>query len=138
LFFGNNKTKKLIENEIAERPLIYDNFAVTRKTQEKWLGDILSDGGLEKSAEATITNRYGRIIGAIFELKAAIEDLRMQMIGGIKCGLDIWEMALIPSLLNNASMWTNTDTARNRAGLSYACTVLGHSYSGYEYPDTEG
>ena len=107
LLFGNNKTKKRIENEIAERPLIYDNFAVTGKTQEKWLGDILSDGGLEKSAEATITNRYGRIIGAIFELKAVIEDLRMQMIGGIKCGLDIWEMALIPSLLNNASMWTN-------------------------------
>jgi hypothetical protein len=31
LLFGNNKTKKRIENEIAERPLIYDNFAVTEK-----------------------------------------------------------------------------------------------------------
>ena len=31
----------------------------------------------------------------------------MQMIGGIKCGLDIWEMAIIPSLLNNAGTWIN-------------------------------
>jgi hypothetical protein len=29
------------------------------------------------------------------------------MIGGIKCGLDIWEMPIIPSLLNNAGTWTN-------------------------------
>jgi hypothetical protein len=67
---------------------------------------MLSTGGLEKSVEATITNRYGRIIGAIFELKAVIEDLRMQCIGGINCGTDIWEMAIIPSLTNNAGTWT--------------------------------
>ena len=82
MVFGNSKTKKMIVNEISARPLIYDDFSLNGKSQEKWLGDILADGGLEKSAEATITNRYGRVFSAIFELKAVIEDLRMQMIGG--------------------------------------------------------
>ena len=40
-------------------------------------------------------------------MKSVVEDLRMQMIGGLKCGLDIWELALIPSLLNNAGTWTH-------------------------------
>ena len=112
LVFGRGKTKKMIENEISMRPLSYDNFSVNGKSQEKWLGDILADGGLEKSAEATITHRYGRVFSAIFELKAVIEDLRMQMIGGIKCGMDIWEMAIIPSLLNNAGTWIHiSDTS---------------------------
>jgi hypothetical protein len=68
----NNTTQKK-----KKKKKIYDNFSVTGKSEEKWLGDILSDGGLEKSAEATIANRYGRILSAIFELKAVIEDLRM-------------------------------------------------------------
>jgi hypothetical protein len=80
------------------------------KSEEKWLGDILSDRGLEKSVEATINNRYGKIFSAIFELKAIIEDLRMQMIGGLKCGLDIWELAIVPSLINNCSTWTQIST----------------------------
>ena len=76
------------------------------KSEEKWLGDMLSDQGLDRSVEATINNRYGKIFAAIFELKAIVEDLRMQMIGGLKCGLDIWELALVPSLINNSSTWT--------------------------------
>ena len=75
------------------------------KLKKKWLGDILSEQCLEKSVEATINVRYGKILSAIFELKAVLEDLRMQMIGGIKCGMDIWEIAIIPSLLNNADTW---------------------------------
>ena len=33
----------------------------------------------------------------------------MQVIGGIVGGLDIWEMAVIPMLLNNADVWTEID-----------------------------
>ena len=73
------------------------------------MGDIISDGGLRKSVEATVEKRYGKILAAIFELKSVIEDLRMQMIGGIKCGLDIWELALVPSLINNAGTWVMVD-----------------------------
>ena len=107
LFANNSKMRNRIQSEIADRPLTYDTFTVTGKSEEKWLGDILSNGGQEKSIEATINNRYGKITGAIFELKAVIEDLRMQSIGGIKCGIDIWEMSFIPSLLNNSGTWAS-------------------------------
>ena len=89
-----------------KRPLVYDSFQMQSKSEERWLGDYLSDQGLSKSVEATINNRYGKIQAAIFELKAVLEDLRMQSIGGLKCGLDIWELALIPSLTNNCGTWT--------------------------------
>ena len=39
-----------------------------------------------------------------------LEDLHLQMIGGIKCGMDIWELAIIPSLLNNCSTWVETSS----------------------------
>lgn len=44
------------------------------------------------------------------KLKAIIEVLRMQTIGGLKCGLDIWELAIVPSLINNCSTWTQIST----------------------------
>ena len=110
VFAPNNGTQDLIRQEIANRPIIYDRFEMKSKSEEKWLGDMLCDRGLDKSVEATINNRYGKICSAIFEMKAVIEDLRMQMIGGLKCGLDIWELALIPSLINNCSTLTNIST----------------------------
>ena len=73
--------KNRIQCEILVRLLNYDNFTVSGKSEEKWL------------------ETFCRVAG----LKSVIEDLRMQMIEGIKCGHDIWEMALIPSLLNNAA-----------------------------------
>ena len=106
VFAPKNATRDLIRQEIANRPLVYDRIARKSKSEEKWLGDMLSDQGLDRSVEATINNRYGKIFAAIFELKAIVEDLRMQMIGGLKCGLDIWELALVPSLINNSSTWT--------------------------------
>ena len=90
LFAGKGKTRDSIKEEISRRPLVYDDYIVQSKNEEKWLRDILSDQGLEKSVEATINRRYGKVLTAIFELKSILEDLRMQMIGGIKCGLDIW------------------------------------------------
>ena len=37
---------------------------------------------------------------------AIINDFRMQSIGGIIGGLDIWENAIVHSLLNNSEVWT--------------------------------
>lgn len=76
------------------------------KQQEKWLGDQIHEGGNSRSVLVTVQERRGRVTAAIFEVKAVIEDLRMQVIGGFVGGLDLWEMAIIPMLLNNADMWT--------------------------------
>ena len=92
-----------IENEIKLQPLIYDDCTGSKSSEEKWLRDMLSDGGLIKSVEATVKSRT---LSAIFEMKTVVENLRIQIIGGIKCGPDIWELALIPSLLHSAGTLT--------------------------------
>ena len=48
-------------------------------------------------------------MSAIMEIKTIIEDYRIHVVGGLKSGLDIWEMAIIPSLLNNAETWDEID-----------------------------
>ena len=35
-----------------------------------------------------------------------MEDLRMQEVGGFLGAIDLWELAVVPMLLNNAEMWT--------------------------------
>jgi hypothetical protein len=91
VLFKKDKMQTAIEN---------DDFTVSKSSGEKWL----SDGGLIKSVEATVKSQYGRTLSTIFEMKTVVEDLRMQMIGGIKCGLDIWELALILSQISDQAM----------------------------------
>jgi hypothetical protein len=38
-------------------------------------------------------------------IKAAIEDCRAEVVGGIVTGLEIWELAVIPYLINNCETW---------------------------------
>ena len=42
---------------------------------------------------------------SIVETRAIVQDCRSQVVGGITAGLDIWETAHIPSLLNNCENW---------------------------------
>ena len=74
---------------------------VKAKAQDKYLGDILSEGGLRSSVEATISDRYGKAFAAIKEIGAVINDFRIDSLGGMKAGMEIFEMVVIPSVLNN-------------------------------------
>ena len=54
---------------------------------------------------ATISDRAGRIKGAIFEVQSIIETFEMQAIEGIMTGWELWERALLQSLLSEAGTW---------------------------------
>ena len=41
----------------------------------------------------------------VYEIKAVIEDCRAEVVGGITAGLEIWELAVIPYLINNCDTW---------------------------------
>ena len=58
--------------------------------------------GVMASVNATISDRAGRIKGAIFEVQSIIETFEMQAIGGIMTGGELWEPELLPSLLSGA------------------------------------
>ena len=44
--------------------------------------------------------------GAIFETKSIIEEFRMQAVGGMMAAWELWERAMVPSLLSGAGTWT--------------------------------
>ena len=98
---AENETLNSIRNQIKISPLKYNEHIIKEKQNEKWLGDLFSQKGLEQSVEDTVKERSGRVKITIFEINAILEEIRMQKIGGIRGTLDIWELAIIPMLLNN-------------------------------------
>ena len=76
------------------------------KSSEKWLGDFIHEEGVAALVAATVKGRSGRTTAAIFEIKSIVDDFRMQRIRGIVAAFELWEKAIIPSLLNNAETWT--------------------------------
>jgi hypothetical protein len=56
--------------------------------------------------EETIKDRSGKTKGSIYELRALIEDFRMQAIGGMQAGIDLYESCIVSSLLTNGGTWT--------------------------------
>ena len=54
--------------------------------------------------------------GEMPEIKAVMDDYRMQALGGMMGALDLWNLAVIPSLLNNLD-W-NHQQAGGLVGIS--------------------
>ena len=54
---------------------------------------------------ATIVSRRGKTTAAIYENQAIMEDLKVSAAGGVQVGLNMWELSVIPFLLNNAGTW---------------------------------
>ena len=106
IIFGNGKGRDKLEKDTTEYPIECGDFTTSNKIQDKWLGDILHQDGLAASTEATIKKRTPRVKAAIFEIKGIIEDFRSQCIGGAVGALDLWELSVLPMLLNNSSTWT--------------------------------
>ena len=61
------------------------------------------------SALATVEERAGKIKEATLEIRAIIDEFRMQAMGGLMPAWELWEKALIPSLLSGFGTWVGTD-----------------------------
>ena len=49
--------------------------------------------------------RVARIKGTAIEIKSIIEDFKMQALSGCMAAWELWEHALLPSLLAGAGTW---------------------------------
>ena len=107
IVFGSKKAKGKIECEMRQFPLTLCGKKMKLFEQEKYLGETISSEGLEASVWATIYRRKGLAIASIFDIRSIVEDCRSSVIGGILTGLEIWELAVIPFLLNNCETWSN-------------------------------
>ena len=105
IIVGSEKFKESAKNQIKENPLMFGDFVLKEKVFDKYLGQILHGGGLESSALATAKERAGKIKGATMEIRSVIEEFQMQAIGGMMAAHELWEKALIPSLLSGAGTW---------------------------------
>ena len=102
---GSKNYKKKMEQELVLNPLKFGNFLVKQRASDRYLGQVLHEGGLEKCAEATVSERAGRIRGATMEIKSIIEDFQMQAMGGMMAAWELWERSLVPKLLSGAGTW---------------------------------
>ena len=102
---GSPEFKQKAKEDMLKNPLMFGNFEVKEKESDKYLGQVLHGGGLSESALATVKERAGRIKGATIEIKSIIEEFQMQTLGGMMAAWELWEKALIPSLLSGSGTW---------------------------------
>ena len=109
IVMGSKKKKDMIEEEMMDCPPTLCGKVMKMTNSEKYLGDMISSDGLADSVTATVLKRKGSVITNIFETKAVIEDCRANSVGGLLVGIEIWELEILPQLLNNSETWTNVD-----------------------------
>ena len=81
------------------------NKRVGQKSNAKYLGGYLSEGGLADSVHITALKRKGVVTRACYEIRNILADCRAHITGGLVSGLEMWEIAVIPVLLYNAETW---------------------------------
>ena len=104
IILGYHDSNRKFEHELKINQIQFNGFPMKRKSECKYLGQILKDN-LSVSAFATVKSRESKIKGATMEIKSIIEDFRMQKYAGLEAAVELWEKALIPSLLNGAGSW---------------------------------
>ena len=110
LVFGNGKSEQVMKKELLKAPLTLYGKPMVQKEKEKYLGDYLHCKGLAASVKATVDARAAALKSGAIEVRAIVEDCRSACLGGLSVGLEIYEMAYIPALLNNSQTWMEIDT----------------------------
>ena len=107
--FSTDSVKEIREY-IKTTPLTLNDNIIKERDSEKYLGEYLHKEGINESIKLTVNERYWRAISAILEIKTVIQDYRSEHIGGLLAGVNIWELAVIPMLLNNSSTWNDVQS----------------------------
>ena len=95
---------KGIRKELSSCPIDFMKFNLKEKEKDKYLGQMI-ESNLAASALATVQERSGKIKGAAIEIKGIIEEFQMQALAGCMAAWELWEHALLPSLLAGAGTW---------------------------------
>ena len=107
ILMGSKTQKEKMRKEIEMKPLRCGSFEIKEKETYKWLGFWLHPEGLSASVAKTVEEREKKVKGALFEAVAIVEDYRSVRISGFQTAIDLWELAILPSLLHGCEVWTN-------------------------------
>ena len=113
IVMGSKKYKEKVVKELEENPIYLTNFKLEIKDSDKYLGQVINST-LATSALETVKSRAGKIKGAAMEVKCIVESHEIKAMGGLVAAWELWERALLPSLLSGAGTWLgcNKDTVK--------------------------
>ena len=98
LVVGENTEARTMKQKLKHNPLQLGKSVMKTVEQYMYLGIVLDDGGSSASFIATIEKRTSRVKQQIFEIKAILQDTRLDSVGGISAGLDLWQLIVVPYL----------------------------------------
>ena len=107
LVLGPSKKQKEIIQQLEESPLTLGNKPVKLFETEKYLGDYISSKGLTHGVLTTVKRRKPKVVQSVIETKSVVEDCKMNSLGGLEAGIKIWDIAILPFLLNNCETWVD-------------------------------
>ena len=81
IILGSKVAKKALERDLESQPLTLCGKNMKCVTEEKYLGDVLSTGGLAESVKATILKRKGQVIRSIIEIRTSWRTLGLMYLG---------------------------------------------------------
>ena len=124
--YGSKKYRDEVKQQIAEFPMTLGEIHLKRSQQQKYLGDILDERGLDASVRATVKAREGKTKAGIYELRSVCQDFRLQLLGGMVGAIALWESCIVSSLLTNCGTWMmiQEDTIKKLNDLQNLCILV--------------
>ena len=102
---GTKKYREEMEEESNKNPVLFGKMACQSSVSEIYLGEVIHSQGLEAGVMATIDNRLGKVRGAMYKVKALIEDFRLQAITGMEGAWILWKKSILPTLISGCGSW---------------------------------
>ena len=109
ILLGSRPKVEEIRKFISKSPLLLSGNETKEKTNDKYLGEHLHSEGLSETIAFTVQQRHWLAVSAIMEIKTIINDYRINTPGGLNTGILLWELAVIPMILNNSETWNDID-----------------------------
>ena len=127
IVIGERRARKRILGRLEKNPLTLCGMRMKNSNAEKYLGSILSTN-MSSSVLETIKKRIPLANKAIYEIRYVLDDKRVNTIGGMTLGFDIFETCIIPFLLHNAETFVGISSKAlkllDKVSLRYLRLVL--------------
>ena len=105
MVIGDFSEAEEVRKDLAADPIVMAEHEVKPGTEEKYLGDYITNSSVEDSVDFTVQMRLKEVAGPIIEILALAEDIKSCYIGPVSTAIVLWESIIIKKLLNNASSW---------------------------------
>ena len=111
MILGKKEYVEKMEKEIEENPIKIQGFEVERSHLERYLGMMVSSGGLRKTVEEQMKYRIKECEGKLAMIQNIMEDPTMRGIGHLAGSKVLFESILTSTALYSAGVWINVTKA---------------------------